>query len=176
LRFADRAYRKQLLAPMRAPAQSTPKNGRLEDGEDLTFLGWLPPYLLASSFACQSLFDPLFLPGLEIKGVLLGFFYDVFLQNLTLKAPQGVFNGFPIMYLNLSHLILCLIGFLPALATTATTATFATTATAPETATSATTATAFARSHGASFIHRDRPTFKICTVEFRNRVRCFLIR
>src|SRR5215475_3865364 len=43
----------------------------------LAILGWLPPHFLASSFAGQSLFYPLFLTGLEIKGVFLSFFYDV---------------------------------------------------------------------------------------------------
>jgi hypothetical protein len=46
---------------------------------NLTILSWLPPQFLASSFARQSLFDPLLLPGLEIKGVFLSFLYDVFL-------------------------------------------------------------------------------------------------
>jgi hypothetical protein len=41
--------------------------------------GWLPPHFLASSFACQSLFDTPLLAGLEVKGVFLSFFYDVFL-------------------------------------------------------------------------------------------------
>jgi hypothetical protein len=71
----------------------------------LAILGWLTPHFLASAFACQSLFDSLLLPGLEVKGVFLGLFYDVFLQNLALKTPQSVFNGFTRVNLNLSHLI-----------------------------------------------------------------------
>ena len=45
----------------------------------LALFCWLPPYFLASSLACQCLLDPLLLAGLEIKGVFLSFFYDVFL-------------------------------------------------------------------------------------------------
>jgi len=45
----------------------------------LAILGWLPPDFLASASACQSLFDPFLLPRFEIKGVLLSFFYNVFL-------------------------------------------------------------------------------------------------
>src|SRR5262245_781745 len=71
----------------------------------LAILRWLPSYFLASSLARQSLFDPLLLSGLEIKGVFLSFFYDVFLQNLALETPQCVFDGFAIVYLNIRHLI-----------------------------------------------------------------------
>src|SRR5579871_1435828 len=45
----------------------------------LAILGWLPPDFLASSLPSQSLFDPLPLSRLEIKGMFLRVFYDVFL-------------------------------------------------------------------------------------------------
>ena len=45
----------------------------------LAILGWLPPDFLASSFACQSLFDSLLLARLDVKGMFFSFFYDVFL-------------------------------------------------------------------------------------------------
>jgi hypothetical protein len=75
----------------------------------LAILGWLPPHFLAGAFARQSLFDSPLFPGLEVKGVFLGLFDDVFLQNLALKTPQSIFNGFTFVNLNLSHLIPLLI-------------------------------------------------------------------
>jgi hypothetical protein len=70
----------------------------------LSILGWLPPNFFTSSFAGQSLFNPLLFARLKIKGVFLSFFYDVFLQHLALKTPQCVFNRLAIMYLYMRHL------------------------------------------------------------------------
>jgi hypothetical protein len=42
--------------------------------------------------------------------VFLSFFYDVFLENLPLKTPQCVFNGFSVVYLNMRHLIFFTLG------------------------------------------------------------------
>jgi len=65
-------------------------------------LGCLPSHFLASAFACQSLLDSLLLPGLEVEGVFLSLFQDVFLHNLALKTPQSVFNRFTRVNLNIS--------------------------------------------------------------------------
>src|SRR5262245_15393625 len=78
----------------------------------LPILAGLPSYLLAGSLASQSLFYPFLLSGLEIEGVFLGFFYDVFLQNLALKTSQCVFNGFAFVYLNIRHLVFFALGWI----------------------------------------------------------------
>ena len=76
------------------------------------------------------------------------------------------------MYLNMRHLLFIneIVGSrLPA----ASAATFTSVTTASGTSP---TSSAFPWRHRASLIHRERSTFKICAVEFRNRVRCFLVR
>jgi len=56
-----------------------------------------PATFLPVSLACQSLFDPQFLTRLQIEGMPLDLFNDVFLLHLPLEAPKGVFQGFTVL-------------------------------------------------------------------------------
>jgi len=57
----------------------------------------LPSFFL-SSFSGQGRLQSLLFSGLQVKGVLFGIPDDVFLLHLPLKAAQGAFQGFTIVY------------------------------------------------------------------------------
>jgi hypothetical protein len=57
----------------------------------------LPATLLPVSFTRQCLLDTQFLARLQIKGVPLDLFNDVFLLHLTLEASERVFQGFTVL-------------------------------------------------------------------------------
>jgi hypothetical protein len=56
--------------------------------------------LLTGSFASQRCFYPLFLAGLEVKGVSLYLFNNVFLLHFALEPAQGVLEGFTLLKTN----------------------------------------------------------------------------
>ena len=66
----------------------------------LRLLLWLlgvPATLLPVPLTGKSGLDPLFLPWLQIEGMPLDLFNDVFLLHLPLEAPEGVFQRFPLL-------------------------------------------------------------------------------
>jgi hypothetical protein len=56
-----------------------------------------PATFLPVPFARQRLLDPQFLTWLQIEGMTLDLFNDVFLLHLPLEAPEGVFQGFTVL-------------------------------------------------------------------------------
>ena len=52
---------------------------------------------LPAALARQSFLHPLFLTGLQVKGVTFHFLDDVFLLHLTLEAAQSIFEGFTLL-------------------------------------------------------------------------------
>ena len=56
--------------------------------------------LLAGSFTRESGFHALFLAGLEVKGVSLYLFNNVFLLHFALEPAQGVLEGFTLLKTN----------------------------------------------------------------------------
>ena len=62
------------------------------------------PGLFAIAFPRQSLLYAVLFPGLQIEGVLLDLFNDVFLLHLPLESPQGVFQGFTLLKANFRQL------------------------------------------------------------------------
>jgi hypothetical protein len=56
--------------------------------------------LLASSLAGQSRFNPLFLARLQVEGVALYLFNDVFRLHFTLEAAQSILEGFTLLQSN----------------------------------------------------------------------------
>ena len=52
---------------------------------------------LASPLACESRLNPLFLAGLQIKGVALDLLDNVFLLHLALEPAQSVLEGFALL-------------------------------------------------------------------------------
>ena len=56
--------------------------------------------LLAAALAGKSLFDAFLLTGFQVEGVFLNFLNDVFLLDLTLEAPQRIFDGLAILKSN----------------------------------------------------------------------------
>jgi hypothetical protein len=56
-----------------------------------------PATLLPVPFARQRLFDAQFFARLQVEGVPLDFFNDVFLLHLTLEASEGVLQGFTLL-------------------------------------------------------------------------------
>jgi hypothetical protein len=61
--------------------------------------------LLAAAFAGQSLLNPFLLARLQVKGVFLDFFDDVFLLNFALEPSQRIFDRLAILNSNLSQSI-----------------------------------------------------------------------
>jgi hypothetical protein len=59
--------------------------------------------LLTGSFASERGFHALFLTGLQIKGVALYFFNNVFLLHFALKPAQGVLEGLTLLKTNLGQ-------------------------------------------------------------------------
>jgi hypothetical protein len=55
---------------------------------------------LASALASESSFDAFFFTGLQVKGVALDLFNDVFLLHFALEAAQSVFEGFTLLQSN----------------------------------------------------------------------------
>jgi|SRR5208282_4104818 len=55
---------------------------------------------LPGTLASKRSFHTLFLPRLQVKGVALDLFNDVFLLHLALETPQSVFEGFPLLQPN----------------------------------------------------------------------------
>jgi hypothetical protein len=53
-----------------------------------------PAAFLPVSFASQCLLDPQFLARLQIEGMALDLFDDVFLLHFPFEATKGVFQGF----------------------------------------------------------------------------------
>jgi hypothetical protein len=56
-----------------------------------------PATFLPVPFACQRLLDPQFFARLQIEGMPLDFFNDVFLLYLPLETPESVFQGFTVL-------------------------------------------------------------------------------
>ncbi len=56
---------------------------------------------LAVTLASERFFDALFLTGLQIEGVTLDLFDDVFSLNFTFEAAQGVLERFTFLNANL---------------------------------------------------------------------------
>jgi hypothetical protein len=56
--------------------------------------------LLAAALASQGFFYTLSLAGLEVKRVTLHFFNNVLGLYLSLKSPERVFEGFPLLKSN----------------------------------------------------------------------------
>jgi hypothetical protein len=56
--------------------------------------------LFASALASERGFHAFLLTRLEVKGVALNFFNNIFLLHLALKAAQGVFEGFTLLQSN----------------------------------------------------------------------------
>ena len=56
-----------------------------------------PATFLPVSFARQRLLDTQFFARLQIEGMPLDLFNDVFLLHLTLEASEGVFQGFTVL-------------------------------------------------------------------------------
>jgi len=56
--------------------------------------------LLASAVASERRFHTFLLTGLEVKGVALHFFDDVFLLHFALETSQSVFEGFTLLQSN----------------------------------------------------------------------------
>jgi len=55
---------------------------------------------LTSALASESGFHALFFTGLQVKGVALNFFNDVFLLHFALEAAQSIFEGFTLLQSN----------------------------------------------------------------------------
>ncbi len=51
----------------------------------------------AIALACQSFFSPPLLSRLQVKGVALDFFDDIFLLHFPFEAPQSAFKRFAIL-------------------------------------------------------------------------------
>ena len=64
-----------------------------------------PPDLFSIALPSQCLLDSFLLSGLQIKGVLLNFFNNIFGLDLSLKAAESVFQRLSFLKLNLSHSI-----------------------------------------------------------------------
>ncbi len=58
-------------------------------------------YLLAIALARERLFDALLLAGLQVEGVTLYLFDNVFGLNFALEAAQGIFERFTFLNSNL---------------------------------------------------------------------------
>ncbi len=56
--------------------------------------------LLASALASERRFHTFLLTGLQVKGVALDFFDNVFLLHFALEAAQSVFEGFTLLQSN----------------------------------------------------------------------------
>jgi hypothetical protein len=69
----------------------------------LRLLYRLAPDLFAVPLASERLFDALFLARLQIKGMFLDLFDDVFLLDLPLETAQRIFNGLAVLNSNLGH-------------------------------------------------------------------------
>jgi hypothetical protein len=61
----------------------------------LLFANFLP-----SPLASQRRFHALFLTGLQVKGVALDLFDDVFLLHFALEAAQGILEGLTLLQSN----------------------------------------------------------------------------
>ena len=57
--------------------------------------------LLTSALASERGFHAFLLTGLEVKGVALHFFNNVFLLHFALETAQSVFEGFTLLQSNL---------------------------------------------------------------------------
>jgi hypothetical protein len=55
------------------------------------------PSFFSATFTCQRFLDPLLFARLQIKGVTLDLFDDVFLLHFALEAAQGIFEGFSLL-------------------------------------------------------------------------------
>jgi hypothetical protein len=63
-----------------------------------------PATLFPVPLPCKSLLNAQLLTRLQIEGMPLYFFNDVFLLHLALKASKGVFQGFTVLESNFSQL------------------------------------------------------------------------
>ena len=87
------------------PATTRPGGGQIEQsrpGKERPFpqLVLFLTCLLASSLASKSSFYTLLLAGLQVKGVALNLFDDVFLLNFALETAQSVLEGFTLLQSN----------------------------------------------------------------------------
>ena len=87
------------------PAATLPGGGQMEQGrpgtgDPLLLLVLLLANLFASALASECGFDAFFLAGLQVKGVALNLFDDVFLLNFPLETPQSVLEGFTLLQSN----------------------------------------------------------------------------
>ena len=72
-------------------------------GARLTTLNGLPPEFTAQSLSGRSLLGSLFLAWLQIKGMLLDFFDDVFLLDFALETLQCAFQRLTILHNHFSQ-------------------------------------------------------------------------
>jgi hypothetical protein len=63
----------------------------------------LSPELLAVTFSRQRLLGSAFVTRLQIEGMLLDIFDNVFLLNLPLEPAESAFDRFALLYLHFSH-------------------------------------------------------------------------
>jgi hypothetical protein len=61
------------------------------------------PCFFAAALARQCFLYPLFLAGLQVKGVTLHFLDDVLLLHLPLEATQGIFQRFAFLQSDFSQ-------------------------------------------------------------------------
>ena len=61
-------------------------------------------HFLAVAFARQCLFGTTLVSGLQIKGVLLDIFDDIFLLHLPFEPPKSTFDRLAVLNLNFRHL------------------------------------------------------------------------
>jgi hypothetical protein len=71
----------------------------LNDGDLL----WIPATLLPVPFAGESGFDPLLFTWLQVKGMPLDLFNDVFGLHLALETAQRVLERFPFLQSDFSQ-------------------------------------------------------------------------
>ena|SRR5512146_203806 len=60
-------------------------------------------HLFSGTLSRQSLLHPALRSGLQIKGVALHFFDDLFRLHLALEPPQGIVDGLPLLQSNFSQ-------------------------------------------------------------------------
>ena len=87
------------------PAATLPGGGQIEQGRPGTGRPFNALVLLLANFLTSALasergFHAFLLTRLEVKGVALHFFDNVFLLHLALETAQSVFEGFTLLQSN----------------------------------------------------------------------------
>jgi hypothetical protein len=76
----------------------------VDQGLWIELLCGLPAEFAAQTLPGGSLLGSLFLAGLQIKGMFLNLFDDIFLLDFALESLQGTFQGFTILYYDFCQL------------------------------------------------------------------------